>query len=123
MHAHVYRPTQQKQDLVVTKHIILLQQHQHLVLMGDDEEDRQRISVRRSHEFKDAVRAFSKPTFNVSKLLKVISISEQSVDDGGPRKELFEVLMRESFTSSGLFVGWPCHVIPIHSVQAIASNV
>ncbi len=118
--AHIYRDTQQKPDIIVTKHMVI--QHQRSVLRANDDEDKQRISIRRSHVFKDAVRAFSKSTFNVSKLLKVTFIGEQSVDDGGPRRELFQVLMREAFTSSGLFAGWPCHVIPIHNIEAIANN-
>ena len=34
----------------------------------------------------------------------------------------FGWLLREAFCSSGLFVGWPDHVIPTHNVEAIASN-
>lgn len=117
---HLYRGTEQKPDVIVTKHIVL--HHQQSVLRANDDEDKQRISIRRSHVFKDAARAFSKSTFNVSKLLKVTIVGEQSVDDGGPRRELFQVLMREAFTLSGLFVGWPCHVIPIHNIEAIANN-
>lgn len=114
------RNDQKKPDVDVAKHMV--QQHQALVLRGNDEEDKQRISVRRSHVFEDSVRAFSKPSFNVSKLLKVRFIGEQSVDDGGPRRELFQILMRDAFTS-GLFVGWPCHVVPVHNIQAVSNNV
>ncbi len=105
---------------VVTKHVI--QQHQNLVLGGDDQEDHQRMSVRRSHVLKDAVKAFSKLTFVASKVLKVVFIGEQSVNDGGPRREMFEIVMREMFTQSGLFTGWPCHVVPIHNIQSVANN-
>ena len=30
--------------------------------------------------------------------------------------------MREAFSTSGLFVGWPCNVIPFHNIQALANN-
>ena len=100
----------------------VLQQHQCKVITGRDEEDRQRICVRRSHLFSDAARAFSRPNFNVSKLLKVVFVGEPSVDEGGPRREFFQLLMKEAFTSSGLFAGWPQNVVPIHSVEAVAAN-
>ena len=109
-----------KHDLIMAKH--LLQQHQSKVITGQDEEDFQRIHVRRSHLFSDAMRAFSRATFNVSKMLKVVFVGEPSVDDGGLRREFFQLLMKEAFTASGLFVGWPKNVIPIHSVEAVAAN-
>ena len=95
-----------KLDMVVLKHVLL--QHQHRVIKALDEEDIQRISVRRSHLFQDALRAFSKPTFNVGKMLKVCFIGEPAaIDDGGPRREFFSLLTREIFRTSGLFSGWP----------------
>ena len=109
-----------KQDAIVAKHA--LQQHQQSVICGEDDEDCQRLSIRRSHLFSDAMRAFSRKTFNVSKPLKVQIIGEPSVDDGGPRREFFQFLMREAFTSSGLFTGWPKNVVPIHDVSAVAAN-
>ena len=68
------------------------------------------------------MRAFSKPLFHTSKLLKVTFIGEPSVDDGGPRRELFTLLMRELFVKSGLFTGWPEHVVPVHNVPALVDN-
>ncbi len=96
-------------DVIVGKHIIL--QHQKKVLFG---EDFQRVNIRRRNLFGDA---FAKPHFNVSKMLKIRfigeeSVIEESVDDGGPCREFFRLLMKESFTTSGLFVGWPSNVVP-----------
>lgn len=109
-----------KCDPVAAKHI--LQHHQMNVIGGSNEEDCQRIHVRRTHLFTDAVRAFSKPCFNVSKMLKVVFIGEASVDEGGPRREFFRLLMKEAFSASGLFVGWPSNVVPIHNIEAVACN-
>ena len=108
------------QDCTVGKHVIL--QHQRKVIIGEDEEDFQRVNIRRRNLFGDASRAFSKPHFNVSKMVKITFIGEECVDDGGPRREFFQLLMKEAFCKSGLFVGWPSHVAPLHDVQAIASN-
>lgn len=107
-------------DMIKAKHV--LRQHQQKVITGADEEDVQRIHVRRRYLFGDALRAFAKPSFNVSKMLKVTFIGEASVDDGGPRREFFSLLMKEAFCSSGLFSGWPSNVLPIHSIEAVAHN-
>ncbi len=49
-------------------------------------EDFQRINIRRRHVFRrhvfsDTLRAFSKPSFNVGKLLKVKFIGEVALDE------------------------------------------
>ena len=69
----------------------------------------------------DAALAFSRPNFNVSKLLKVVFVGEPSVDEGGPRREFFQLLMKEAFTSSGLFAGWPQMLFP--STTAIVEKM
>ena len=44
--------------------------------------------------YEDAFRAFSKPSFNVSKMFKVSFIGEPAtVDDGGPQREFFSLLI------------------------------
>lgn len=82
----------------------------------------QAIHVRRKHIFSDAMRAFSKPSFNVSKMLRVRFISEQVQDEGGPRREFFCHVIKEALQSSSMFVGWPDHVIPVHNINAISEN-
>ena len=114
------RPEPVRHDSVVAKHV--MQQHQLTVITGIDDEDFQRITVRRSHFFLDTFRAFSKSSFNVSKLLKVVFVGESSVDSGGPRREFFQLLMKEAFTESGIFAGWLDNVVPIHDVEAVAAN-
>ena len=95
----VYRCEPVKHNSVVAKHV--MQQHQHMVIPSRDDEDSQRITVRRSHLFLNAACAFSKPSLNESKMLKVLFLGEPSMDAGGPRREFFQVLMREAFTESG----------------------
>lgn len=108
-------------DTIVLKHVLV--QHRNNVIRADNEEDYQRITVRRSTLFGDAFRSFSKPTFNVSKMLKVCFIGEPgAVDEGGPRREFFCLLIREMFSKSGIFFGWPENVIPMHNVEAVAKN-
>ena len=67
------------------------------------------------------MRAFAKPSFNVSKMLKVRFISEQAQDEGGPRREFFRHLMKTALQHP-MFIGWPDHVIPVHNINAVAEN-
>lgn len=110
-----------KIDVAAIKHVLL--QHQRRVFVAANEEDFQRIGVRRSNLFNDAFRAFSKPTFNVKKVLKVRFMADPgAVDDGGPRREFFSLLNKQMFSMSGLFHGWPENVCPIHDFTAVANN-
>ena len=106
--------------MIVANHAI--RQHQMKVISGRDEEDRQRLHVRRSNLVKDTIKAFSRPTFDVSKILKVTFIPEGSVDDGGPRREFFQLAIKECMNTSSLFTGWPRNVVPQHNVEAVANN-
>ena len=98
-------------------------QHQLRVITSlDDGDCYQRIHVRRSHLVVDTLKAFGKPTFDESKILKVVFVGEPSVDEGGPRREFFQLALKEIFAHSGLFSGWPFNVLPLHNVEAVASN-
>ena len=57
-----------KPDPIKVKHVLL--QHQLKVITGANEEDMQPVHVRRKHIFEDAMRAFAKPSFNVSKMYR-----------------------------------------------------
>ena len=107
-------------DIISTKHI--LKQHQLRAISSRDDEDFQRLHVRRGCLFSDAFCGFSKPTFNASKPLKVSFIGEHAVDSGGPRREFYRHLIPETFSKSGLFAGWPEHVVPLHNIDAVATN-
>lgn len=71
--------------------------------------------------FSDALRTFSRSSFDPTKYLKVTFVGEPAVDEGGPRRELFCLIQSASCTS-GLFAGLPGHLTPIHSVEALSSN-
>ena len=90
-------------DVTVAKHIII--QHQYRVITGENEEDRQRLHVRRSNLVIDTLNAFSRRSFDVSKMLKVVFISEGSVDEGGPRREFFQLAVKEVLKCGSYFTG------------------
>ena len=86
-----------------------------------NQEDVQHIIVRRKHLLKDAMKAFSKPKFEVSKYLRVRFIGESAQDEGGPRREFFRLLM-PLIGQSQLFTGWPENVVPVHNVISLSLN-
>ena len=116
----LYSEPTEKVDLISLKHA--LQQHQQSVITSIDEEDVQRIHVRRSLIFEDSFRQFSKDSFDITKMLKVCFVGESAIDDGGPRREFFQLLLNAIASKSGLFQGYPCHVVPCHNVDALVQN-
>lgn len=91
-------------DATVAKYAML--QHQSRVMISlDDGDCYQRIHVRRSHLVMDTMKAVSKATFDVSKILKVVFVGEPCVDEGGPCREFFQLALKEIFAHSGLFSG------------------
>ena len=44
------------------------------------------------------------------------------MDDGGPRREFFQLAIKECMNTSSLFTGWPRNVVPQHNVEAVANN-
>ena len=115
-----YSVVQRKIDPTVIKYVV--QEHQRQVITSQDNEDVLRIHVRRASVFSDALRQFSKPTLDVSKMLQVRFVGEEAVDEGGPRRKFFNLLMHDIFKSE-LFAGFPDHVVPLHNVETVAKNV
>ena len=61
----------------------MIQQHQLRAIKFSNNEDVQRINIRRSQVYSDALRHFSKKAFDVEKLLKACFISRQEAVDLG----------------------------------------
>ena len=60
--------------------------------------------------------------FDEHKLIRVVFIGEEAIDEDGPRREFFHLLTRDIFCKSGLFVGYPDHVVLSHNVHAVEQN-
>ena len=54
-------------------------------------------------------------------MLKVEFFRDPAVDDGGPRREFFHLLLHDIFKSS-LFAGFPSNVVPVHNIKAVSDN-
>lgn len=94
-----------------------------MFIEGVDEDDYQRINIRRGYILKDTFRQLSKASFTTKQMLRVVFCNEQAVDAGGSRREYFSLVFRELFKQSGLFTGYAGNVIPLHDVIAIESTM
>ena len=87
-----------------------------------DLDDVNRVTVRRKHIWRDAIRAMSRPTFDPCKCVQVTFIGEEAVDGGGPRCEFFALALQELADDSSIFQGPPHGRFFLHNVQALASR-
>ena len=78
------------------------------------------MHVRHFHIFEESFRQFSKDSFDVSKMLKIIFVGKFSVDDEGQRCEYFQLLLLDIARCSDLFAGRPNCVLPLHNVDALS---
>lgn len=106
-------------DTIKVKHIL---QHQVKVVCGEHKEDFQPIHIHKSCIFEDAVRAFSKPSFDAAKMFKVRFIGESAENEGGVKREFFQRLVKAAFQSQAMFSGWPCHTIPVHIITSFIND-
>jgi len=90
----------------------LLKQHRGRVL---DPDQSQRITVRRKNIFEDTRKALERP----SKHIRVTFLGEPAVDDGGPRREFFMLLMGVIGNNGSLFQGPPGKRILRHNTCAL----
>lgn len=69
--------------------------------------------------WEDARRAFSSPSFSMSKGIRVNFIGEPAVDGGGPRREFYRLLVEAACTTSGLLEGSEGRKLPMHNCAAL----
>ena len=79
-------------------------------LVATDCENTRRITVRRSRLFDDTIKTLKVRPWNPSNLLKVTFLGELGVDDGGPRREYFRLLLSEIGKNNSLFRVRQLHV-------------
>ena len=60
----------------------MIQQHQLRTIKSSNDEDVQRINIRRSQVYSDSLQHFSKKAFDVEKLLKACFVRQEAVDLG-----------------------------------------
>lgn len=80
------------------------------------------ILVCRSHIWRDAVRAFSRTSFDPHKCIRVTFIGEEAVDDEGPRREFLSLALQELAEDGDIFQGPQHSHFLVHNVQVLASR-
>lgn len=63
------------------------------------------IAVRRRHLWRDSKLVLSRPNNTYSMGMRVTFVSEAAVDEGGPKREYFRLVLRELSNNNALFDG------------------
>ena len=82
-----------------------------------DEEDEERITVRRSHIWEDTLRALRR-NLDLRKAIKVTFLGEPAIDDGGPCREYLRLLMK-AVSQHSLLTGPPLRKVMVHNTLAL----
>lgn len=94
--------------------------HQRAITLSDDDEDVRRVAVRRKHILQDTLDTLKRIPWKATKYIKVTFIGEPGVDDGGPRREFFRLLL-ESIGRNNMYFRGPvgrrlpsCNALALH---------
>ena len=93
---------------------VLLLEHRESLLNSDDS-DIQRITGCGKHIFHDTIQTLKRSPWNPSQHLKVTFIGEPGVDDGGPTREFFRLLLTDIGRQEMLFEGPDGKRLPRHN--------
>lgn len=85
------------------------------MVLPQDKFDRSRVIVRRSHILQDSLHLL-RNGLDVTKYLRVTFVNEPAVDEGGPLREFFRLLLRGIGSSNSLFSGPDDSRTPTHNV-------
>ena len=100
----------------------ILRSHRESLIPVNSDNTR-RITVRRSRLLDDTVKSLKIRAWNPSTSLKVTFLGEPGVDDGGPRREFFRLLLPEISKNNFLFQGPLSARIPCHNVLAVQERM
>lgn len=93
----------------------ILRQHTSLNLTGDKDRPH-RVTVRRGHILEDAVASLR--CYDETKHLRVTFLGEPAVDEGGPRREFFMLLLGDVANNGSLLDGSPERRVLRHNASA-----
>jgi hypothetical protein len=91
-------------------------------IVGTDEANEFRLYVRRRHLFDDSIKGMTRFT-DPSKPFRVVFVGEPCVDEGGPRREFFNLFLSELSKHGGLLTGSPGKRMLLHNVIALQKGV
>lgn len=100
----------------------MLKQHRNKVITGDPDKP-YRITVRRNNILDDTFDELRFPGFCESKHFRVTFMDDPAVDQGGPRREYFMLLMGAIANSGSLLDGPPDRRILRHNADAFKVRI
>ena len=81
-----------------------------------------RITVRRQHLWKDVKLVLSRTNIVYSMGMRVTFISEAAVDEGGPRREFFRLVLADIASNNALFDGGSERRVVRHNLIELQGN-
>ena len=99
----------------------ILQQHQKDQILSH-EDPSLCIAIRRRHIWKDTKLVLSRRNNVYSGGIRVTFISEAAVDEGGPRREFFRLVLAELAQNNALFDGGEQRRIARHNIMELQGN-
>ena len=97
--------------------------HQHIQNTVVEEDDPGlRIAVRRRHIWRDSKLVLCRPNNVYSTGMQITFVSEAAVDEGGPRREYFRLVLAEIANNNSLFDGHPQQRVVRHNLIELAGN-
>lgn len=95
----------------------VIRRHKNDIFRTDDV---YRITVRRSHVFEDAIKAFNAATVSLleEKPLKVVFYGEPAIDYGGPTREFFTLLLKSIASNATILDGTENRRVLRHNTTA-----
>ena len=92
-------------------------------ILSDDDEDIRRVTIRRKSILQDTLTTLRQKPWKASKHIQVTFIGEPGVDDGGPRREYFRLLLDGTGRHNTYFKGSLGRRLPLHNTLAVQDNV
>lgn len=92
-------------------------------LENADSEVYNNIHVKRNHIWSDTLRAVKKTSFNPINPLHVTFIGEPAVDEGGPRREFFSLVLAKVSSDRSIFHGSEDSRIFIRNFQGVQNRL
>ena len=86
-----------------------------------DHSDNQRVVIRRKHVWEDAIHQFRKG-IDPTKYFKITFVGKAGIDDGGPLREFFSLLINHISLNVSLFCGPEGKRVPTTNVLELNKN-
>ena len=99
----------------------VLKEHR-ISLINPDDQGEFRLTVRRRHIFEDAIKGVMRLE-DPSRDIKITFVGERGIDEGGPKREFFQLFLAELCSQGTLFTGPLEKRVLLHNTIALQKEV